>query len=229
MEDVSAFSDELAKGQKICFEDFVKDNYLDAIIEKPWGHEYRIYADMLIDVWKLMLASGQSTSMHCHHRKETVLMCLAGSLQINFLSRSILVEAGQFAHIPKGVFHSTDNVGDTDAHLIEVETPRNKFDLVRMKDRYGRQSQPYETGKSPVEIPELRGDPGNPYVKIRHKDLQGLFAFDVLTGAQIKNRKQLPDFSVSISIEAAINQRIEIFDKNMGSFQKIKSDVRYLI
>lgn len=227
-EDVSAFSEELASGQIIRFEDFTKDLYLDAVIDKPWGHEYRIYADMLIDVWKLMLAPGQSTSMHCHPRKETVLMCLGGRLQINFLTRAIQVEAGQFARIPKGVFHSTDNLGITDAHLIEVETPRNKFDLVRKNDRYGRQGQQYEARPSPQEIADLRADPSNPYSKIRYQDLQGFFAFDVLTGSQIKDRKQSPDFAVSLSIEAAINQRIDVFKNCAADLAQIKPDARYL-
>jgi mannose-6-phosphate isomerase-like protein (cupin superfamily) len=227
-EDVSAFSEELASGQIIRFEDFSKDLYLDAVIDKPWGHEYRIYADMLIDVWKLMLSPGQSTSMHCHPRKETVLMCLGGSLQINFLTRSVRVEAGQFVRIPKGVFHSTDNVGVADAHLIEVETPRNKFDLVRKNDRYGRQGQPYEIRQSPQEIANLREDPSNPYSKIRHQDLQGFFAFEVLTGSGIKEKRKSPDFSVSLSIEAAINQRIDIFDNSVTGFSHLKSDARYL-
>ncbi|RZI84937.1 MAG: cupin domain-containing protein [Rubrivivax sp.] len=226
-EDVSAFSDELAGGQVIRFEDFTKDVYLDAVIEKPWGHEYRVYADMLIDVWKLMLAPGQSTSMHCHPRKETVLMCLAGSLQINFLTRSIRVEAGQFARIPKGVFHSTDNTGQNEAHLIEVETPRNKFDLVRKKDRYGRQGQQYETGTSPLNIAGMIEDPTNPFSKIRQRDLQGLFSFQIMTGARIRESHRSPDFAVSLSLEAAIEQRIDIF-KGEAGYSQLKSDARYL-
>jgi len=227
-EDVSAFSEELASGQVIRFEDFTKDLYLDAVIDKPWGHEYRIYADMLIDVWKLMLAPGQSTSMHCHPRKETVLMCLGGHIQINFLTRTIQLEAGQFARIPKGVFHSTDNLGATDAHLIEVETPRNKFDLVRKNDRYGRQGQQYENRPSSQKIADLLEDPSNPYSKIRHQDLQGFFAFNVLTGSQIRDSKLAPDFSVSLSIEAAINQRIDIFKGSAADISQIKPDARYL-
>lgn len=227
-EDVSAFSEELASGQIIHFEDFTKDLYLDAVIDKPWGHEYRIYADMLIDVWKLMLAPGQSTSMHCHPRKETVLMCLGGHVQINFLTRSVQLEAGQFARIPKGVFHSTDNVGSADAHLVEVETPRNKFDLVRKTDRYGRQGRQYETGPSTRAISDLREDPSNPYSKIRHEDLQGLFSFEVLTGARIKEQKQTPDFSISLSIEAAISQRIDIFRSSAADLPNLRPDARYL-
>lgn len=227
-EDVFAFSQELAGGHFIRFEDFMKDAYLDALIEKPWGHEYRFYADMLIDVWKLMLAPRQSTSMHCHPRKETVLMCLGGNLQINFLSHSIRVEAGQYARIPRGVFHSTDNVGRSEAHLVEVETPRNKFDLIRMQDRYGRQGQQYETRNSALEIAPLLEDPTNPYSKIREQDLQGLFRFDVLTGLQIQTGRELPDFAVSLSVVAAIGQRIAIHKGSDAGLSQLESGSRYL-
>lgn len=227
-EDLFALSEEIAGGQVIRFEDFTKDAYLDAVIEKPWGYEHRAYADMLIDVWKLMLAPRQSTSMHCHPRKETVLMCLAGSLQINFLNRAIRVEAGQYARIPKGVFHSTDNVGSVEAHLIEVETPRNKFDLIRKQDRYGRQGQQYETGKSVREISPLLEDPTNPCSKIREQDLQGLFRFEVLTGLQINYSRQPPDFAVSLSIAAAIGQKVAIISRNEARLSQLESSARYL-
>jgi mannose-6-phosphate isomerase-like protein (cupin superfamily) len=227
-EDLFAFSEELAGGQIIRFEDFTKDAYLDAVIEKPWGYEHRVYADMLIDVWKLMLAPRQSTSMHCHPRKETVLLCLAGSLQINFLSHSIRVEAGQYARLPKGVFHSTDNVGPREAHLVEVETPRNKFDLIRKRDRYGRQGQQYESRNSAREIAPLLQDPTSPYAKIRKQDLQGLFRFEVLTGLQIKYSRRPPDFAVSLSIAAAIGQKIAIFKSSEARFSQLESSARYL-
>lgn len=227
-EDVFAFSEELAGGQLIRFEDFTKDAYLDALIEKPWGYEHRVYADMLIDVWKLMLAPRQSTSMHCHPRKETVLMCLAGSLQINFLSHSIRVETGQYARIPKGVFHSTDNVGPWEAHLIEVETPRNKFDLIRKQDRYGRQGQQYESRNSAQDIAPLLEDPTNPYSKIREQDLQGLFRFDVLTGLRIKHSRRPPDFAVSLSAAGALGQKIAIFKSSEARFSQLESIERYL-
>jgi mannose-6-phosphate isomerase-like protein (cupin superfamily) len=227
--DLSAFSEELAGGQIIRFEDFTNDLYLDAVIDKPWGHEYRVYADLLIDVWKLMLATGQSTSMHCHPRKDTVLMCLAGSLRINFLSRSILVEAGQYARIPKGVFHSTDNVGSQDAHLIEVENPRNKFDLIRKRDRYGRQGQQYESNNSALPIAPLLQDPTSPYSKIRKYSLEGSFRFDVLPGMLVNHGRLSPDFVVSLSIEAAINQRIAIFKGGDTRLSQAEPDARYLV
>jgi hypothetical protein len=53
-----------------------RGSYLNGFIEKPWGHEYRIYCDYLFDVWRLRLSQGETTSMHCHVRKDTVLLCL---------------------------------------------------------------------------------------------------------------------------------------------------------
>src|SRR5579875_1488151 len=39
-------------------EQFDTDSYLDGVIEKPWGHEYRIYSDNFYDVWKLCIMPG---------------------------------------------------------------------------------------------------------------------------------------------------------------------------
>ncbi|MBI5924940.1 MAG: cupin domain-containing protein [Aquabacterium sp.] len=228
LDDILAFSTELANGQVMRFEDFTQDAYLNSVITKPWGHEYRIYADMLIDVWKLMLAPDQSTSMHCHPRKETVLMCLGGALRINFLNHSVAVRAGQYVRIPKGAFHSTDNVGSGDAHLIEVETPRNKFDLIRRKDRYGREGTQYETQKSLQDIAPLEDDETQAYARIRRHDLQGLFHFDVLTGAQIKHAPRPVDFAVSLALESAIDQHIHIHHHAEDNFTQLKSEGRYL-
>jgi mannose-6-phosphate isomerase-like protein (cupin superfamily) len=227
-EDVSAFSAELASGQIVRSEDFANDTYLDAVIDKPWGHEYRVYADMLIDVWKLTLSAGQSTSMHCHPRKETVLICLDGILRVNFLNGHRMVNAGEMARISKGVFHSTDNVGRTDAHLLEVETPRNKFDLVRKKDRYGRQGQQYETTPAERPVPPLMADPHIPFAKLRGHDIDHLYAFEVSKGIDILKAAQPPFLSVSLSIEAAINQRIDVCQLGQTTLVGIKPEVRYL-
>jgi len=228
-EDIRAFSTELANGQVMRFENFTEDVYLNSVIAKPWGHEYRIYADMLIDIWKLMLTPNQSTSMHCHPRKETVLMCLSGVLRINFLNKSVPVHAGQYVRIPKGAFHSTDNVGSGEAHLIEVETPRNKFDLIRKRDRYGREGTQYETQNSPQDIAPLEDDHTQTYAMIRRHDLQGLFHFDVMTGADIKHMSQSFDFVVSLALESAIFQYIHIHRRHEDDFTRLTSEGRYLV
>ena len=52
--------------------------------------------------------------------------------------------AGDKIMIRNGVFHSTTAVGDHLA-LLEVETPNDKNDLVRLEDNYGRSGKPYES------------------------------------------------------------------------------------
>ena len=53
------------------------------------------------------------------------------------------VSGGDMVIIGKGVFHGTTNAGPDDLHLVEIEVPRNKFDLVRLHDRYGRRGEHY--------------------------------------------------------------------------------------
>ncbi|OTP93517.1 hypothetical protein B6D16_12545 [Gilliamella apicola] len=66
-------------------ENFEKDTYLNGLIKKPWGFEYRIYADNFYDVWRLHINPNSKTSMHCHPRKDTVLLCLGGNGATVFL------------------------------------------------------------------------------------------------------------------------------------------------
>ena len=46
--------------------------------------------------------------------------------------------------IRKGLFHSTKTTSPEGALVFEIETPVDKNDLVRFKDRYGREGKPYE-------------------------------------------------------------------------------------
>ena len=47
--------------------------------------------------------------------------------------------------IDKGVFHQTTATSNSGAFLMEIETPVNKRDLVRLKDKYGREGEGYES------------------------------------------------------------------------------------
>ncbi len=122
-----------------------RDSYLNGFIAKPWGHEYRIFCDTLFDVWRLRLEAGRSTSMHGHLQKDTVLICLAGHGATTFLDGTICELApGRSVYITRGAFHRTEASEAGHLDLIEVENPRNKFDLVRLGDAYGRSGTGYE-------------------------------------------------------------------------------------
>lgn len=125
-------------------ESFEKDVHLNGFIEKPWGFEYRIYCDSIFDAWKLHISANESTSMHCHIQKDTVLICLEGSGQTQFLDGiQYHLRSGESIYINKGVFHQT-SAGHSGMELLEIENPRNKFDLLRLQDKYGRQNTAYE-------------------------------------------------------------------------------------
>ena len=47
-------------------------------------------------------------------------------------------------HIFRGRFHSSKALSDHGAYILEIETPEDKHDLVRLEDSYGREKTGYE-------------------------------------------------------------------------------------
>jgi mannose-6-phosphate isomerase-like protein (cupin superfamily) len=196
----------------------VMDSHLDHIIKKPWGHEYRVYADNLYDVWKLCIAPGQATSLHCHARKETALLCLAGRGHVQFLEHGYTVSPGKFFSIGKGVFHATTNIGEEDLHLVEVELPRNKLDLIRSQDAYGRSGGSYEQKQ---HLDDGYGGNNNPLrhcshtrgARIRTTCLENTYHFGIYAGSEILRWQPGENllFLVSLHLINAMQQSIQVF------------------
>lgn len=156
-----------------------KDCYLNGFIAKPWGHEYRVYCDYFFDIWKLRLSAGETTSMHCHVRKHTVLLCLAGHGATSFLDgETVPLSAGSFVYIESGVFHRTQAAPHSHLDLIEVENPRNKFDLLRVGDEYGRTAKGYEPSAVSHEGLEPMQEMGRA-ILYRSRDVTGTYTFAV--------------------------------------------------
>ena len=132
---------------KVNPEDIQNDNYdySKVVVKKPWGYEYLIFANEEIAVWILYLKSGAQTSMHCHPGKKTSLVVLDGQVSCSTITGQLDRSAGEGLLIEKGAFHQTAAVAETGAFVMEIEAPINKRDLVRLKDKYGREGQGYET------------------------------------------------------------------------------------
>lgn len=193
-------------------EQFNLDLYLDEVISKPWGLEFRVFADNLYDVWKLTLLPGNSTSMHCHPRKETALLCLAGTGKISFANNSYTISSGDVAYIPKGVFHATENIGESSLELVEVESPRNKFDLVRIADRYGRSGKRYEQETLQYHVPDMQSLEYISGAKLRTTCHQNRFCFSVKGALELICRETSGLlFVVPLSLKNAFLQNIEVF------------------
>lgn len=124
----------------------------DNIVKKPWGYEYLAYENENVALWCLYIAPDQSTSMHCHPDKTTGLISINGSVEVSFLNDSFKLDSLKKIMIRKGLFHSTKTISKEGAYIFEIETPVDKHNLVRLKDKYGREGTPYED--STYEMPK---------------------------------------------------------------------------
>lgn len=114
------------------------------VVVKPWGHEFLIFDRPEIAAWLLRINPGHSTSMHCHPGKRTSLLVLQGQALCNTFESRNYLGPGEAVVLEPRVFHSTKALSPGGLVLIEVESPRNKGDLVRLSDVYGRESFGYE-------------------------------------------------------------------------------------
>lgn len=119
-------------------------SYKSNIVKKPWGHEYLAYENDHVGLWFLHIEKGQQTSMHCHPKKTTGLVLLDGEAEVSFLADKRQIQSLDKVMIRRGLFHSTKALSDNGAFVFEIETPKDKHDLVRLNDSYGRASKPYE-------------------------------------------------------------------------------------
>jgi hypothetical protein len=119
-------------------------SYRDRVVLKPWGHEFLVFENPYVAIWFLHIKEEFATSMHCHPSKRTSLILLSGRAFCNTLNHRIFLDCLDAAVFEKGVFHSTKALSQGGIDLIEVETPPQKTDLVRLNDGYGRQSFGYE-------------------------------------------------------------------------------------
>lgn len=120
-------------------------DYSRAVVRKPWGYEYLIFSGSAVAVWVLHIIKGAQTSMHCHPGKTTSLVVLDGEAQCSTLERSFRRGPGQAMRLGAGVFHRTKALSTDGVFVMEVESPVNKRDLVRVRDDYGREAKAYES------------------------------------------------------------------------------------
>jgi len=119
-------------------------NFKDLLVKKPWGSEYLLFENSFCAIWILNIKYMENTSMHCHPNKDTSLVCLDGQVSCNTLNNSNKINTLDGIFLGKKIFHQTQSVSANGSYILEIETPVNKFDLVRLNDTYGRQGKEYE-------------------------------------------------------------------------------------
>jgi hypothetical protein len=123
--------------------------FRDKLVLKPWGSEYLAFESPDVALWVLKINRGFSTSMHAHPGKTTGLVLLNGSIELSFIADSKTLNAPEKQMIRRGLFHKSTALTD-DVVLLEIETPNDKGDLVRLTDEYGRDALGYEGKKDYV-------------------------------------------------------------------------------
>ena len=125
-----------------------KQDYSKIVVKKPWGYEYLLFSNRYFAMTILYIKKGEKTSLHCHPNKSTALFVLSGEILFNTLEKKIKIKSSNGCYIDKKVFHRSKSISDNGSYLLEIETPVNKQDLVRLKDSYGRKGKGYENNNS---------------------------------------------------------------------------------
>ncbi|MEW1861043.1 hypothetical protein OG896_13395 [Streptomyces sp. NBC_00669] len=227
--DFAALNEAVRKGSRVANEHLDDDEHLNEVIPKPWGLEYRVFVDDFIDVWNLRINSGESTSMHVHPRKLTYLLCLAGEGVTDTLTGQVPLSAGTILRIGGGAFHSSRSLGPEPLWLIEVEAPRNKFDLIRLRDNYDRQGTAYE--QDYTESPDLPAKPISylPQARLRDRSPGAEFAFSIRAGMDIFYRRQEQDlFHIALGLTGVVTGEIDILVPVRSDLRRPTLDQYYL-
>jgi GDP-L-fucose synthase len=129
---------------RVVLKNIQPDTYEKKVVIKPWGYEFLMFENEFIAIWLLHIKKGHSTSMHCHVQKKTSLIMLSGRAMINMFLKRRYLKPCDALMLEKSVFHSTKSLSEEGIFLLEIESPPNKTDLVRLEDRYGREQLGYE-------------------------------------------------------------------------------------
>lgn len=117
------------------------------IVAKPWGHEEWIMVTDKYALKRLVVRKGESLSTQYHNEKMETLLVMKGScwlllgeegdLELSNAKKRLFSE-GEMIHLNPKTVHSFEAIEDLE--LFEVSTPE-LFDVVRLEDRYGRESK----------------------------------------------------------------------------------------
>ena len=217
LRDIAVLNRLIRDGARAAHEQFDESAHLDEIIPKPWGYEYRAYVDEYFDFWSLHIESPHTTSMHVHPRKLTSLICLSGRGVTRGMDTEVDITPGSLVTIGAGAFHGTRNVGDEPLELIEVEVPRNKLDLLRLRDDYNRAGTGYESSAIPAPELPMQEVSFLPHTRMRSTTPDGRFRFDLRTGMDIYYRPSVRDlFYVPLCLSGLVLGAVPIITPGDG-------------
>lgn len=127
-----------------------KKDYLNKLYEKPWGREYLTYQNDNIGIWILHFDKNSKTSVHCHFKKDTLLIVLNGTFRIDKYNGYDILNENEMIYFPANTFHGIMSYIENGI-VLEIEIYSNlvnysdKNDLLRLRDVYNRDKDNYES------------------------------------------------------------------------------------
>jgi quercetin dioxygenase-like cupin family protein len=111
-------------------------------VDKPWGYELH-WAKTDRYVGKLIhVNAGHALSLQYHNQKDETIYLSSGKLlfeiQVDGELTKREMKPGESVHITPKTIHRMTAIEDSD--IFEVSTPELN-DVVRLEDRYGRESE----------------------------------------------------------------------------------------
>lgn len=184
-------------------------NHRSVVVTKPWGYEYLMYENAQVALWLLRIRQDHQTSMHCHPTKTTGLVLLEGEAELSFLTDKKIVRAPEKQMIRRGLFHSTRAISSGGIFMLEIETPNDKNDLVRLSDQYGRASTGYETTEHETDRPQecVWIDEPEPYKKNDY--LIDQTTISVVSHSSLDFIEELNDEDIIIFLRGGIGKYVD--------------------
>jgi mannose-6-phosphate isomerase-like protein (cupin superfamily) len=112
-------------------------------ISKPWGWEIEVWRSTDVAITYLHMVEGKSTSLHCHPNKRTGYVVVKGEVEVEFLAGKKHYKAGSRVNFRPCLFHRTKALS-CETILLELESPPDKMDLIRLEDSSNRKNSQYE-------------------------------------------------------------------------------------
>lgn len=123
---------------------------MTSIVRKPWGREYLAFSNGCVAIWVLEIGRGEATSLHAHPGKNTAFIALRGEFEIELIrGMPLYLRALNKVNIFRGRFHRVRAL-TAGTVLLEVESPDDKRNIVRLEDQYGRAGAPIEEATEPT-------------------------------------------------------------------------------
>ncbi|WP_010629053.1 MULTISPECIES: mannose-1-phosphate guanylyltransferase/mannose-6-phosphate isomerase [Halomonadaceae] len=111
-------------------------------VYRPWGVYDCIDRGQRYQVKHITVKPGAKLSVQMHHHRAEHWVVVSGTAKVTNGESSYLVSENESTYIPIGRVHALENPGVIPLEIIEVQSGSylGEDDIVRLEDRYGRQS-----------------------------------------------------------------------------------------